>query len=351
MASPIRAVDYVFQPERFPPRPVCVAFGDEPFLRRRALLTLREAVLGKEGGDFSLSTFEGQAAEYRDVLQELSTVAMFGPGKRLVVVEAADEFVRRHREPLEQYVQRPAPGGVLALELRSFPANTRLYKAVAAGGLAVACNCPRGAELVRWLLTWAKRVHGVRLAEDAAGVLVEMVGPQLGLLDQEVAKLALSPGSQEKISPQMVARSVGSWRAKTTWEMLDAALSGEVEEAMTQLDRLLASGESPIGLLAQISAPLRRLAAAARLVLQSAAGQRISLRSALQRAGVRSFALEKAERQLRHLGHRRAGRLDQWLLQADLDLKGASALPPRLILERLIVRLAAPRELAADRGA
>jgi hypothetical protein len=32
------------------------------------------------------------------------------------------------------------------------------------------------------------------------------------------------------------------------------------------------------------------------------------------------------------------------LLEADLDLKGASAMPPRLILERLIVRLAAPKE-------
>jgi hypothetical protein len=29
------------------------------------------------------------------------------------------------------------------------------------------------------------------------------------------------------------------------------------------------------------------------------------------------------------------------LLQADLDLKGASSVPPRLILERLLVRLAA----------
>jgi hypothetical protein len=29
-------------------------------------------------------------------------------------------------------------------------------------------------------------------------------------------------------------------------------------------------------------------------------------------------------------------------LEADLDLKGESAMPPRLILERLIVRLAAP---------
>ena len=87
------------------------------------------------------------------------------------------------------------------------------------------------------------------------------------------------------------------------------------------------------------------MAAATRLILQSeAAGRRTALRPALEQAGVRSFVLHKAEKQLRHLGRQRGEQLYRWLFQADLDLKGASALPPRLILERLIIRLAAPRE-------
>ena len=86
----------------------------------------------------------------------------------------------------------------------------------------------------------------------------------------------------------MVARSVGGWRAKTTWEMLDAALDGNVREALLQVDRLLASAEQPIGLLGQISASLRRFAAATRLVLQAeAAGRRIALRDALEQAGIK----------------------------------------------------------------
>ena len=141
----------------------------------------------------------------------------------------------------------------------------------------------------------------------------------------------------------MVSRMVGGWRAKTTWEMLDAALDGQTAAAMLQLDRLLASGENPVGLLAQISASLRRLAAATRLILQAeAAGRRIALRPALEQAGIRAFALQKAERQLRRLGRQRGGQLYRWLLEADLDLKGDSAIPPRHILERLVLRLAAP---------
>jgi DNA polymerase-3 subunit delta len=79
------------------------------------------------------------------------------------------------------------------------------------------------------------------------------------------------------------------------------------------------------------------------LILQAeAAGRRIGVGPALQQAGIKSFFLKKAESQLRRLGRQRGSQLYRWLLEADLDLKGDSQLPPRLILERLIVRLAAP---------
>ncbi len=115
-----------------------------------------------------------------------------------------------------------------------------------------------------------------------------MVGPELGLLDQELAKLALMAGNDKKITPEMIQKMGGGWRAKTTWDMLDLALDGNVTEAMRQIDRLLAADEAPIGLLAQISASLRRLAAATRLILQAeAAGRRIGVGPALQQAGVK----------------------------------------------------------------
>jgi DNA polymerase-3 subunit delta len=343
MAKALHAIDYLAAPEKYPARPVCVAFGEDAFLKRHVLQKLRQEVLGGGDADFSLSAFEGRKALLSEVLDELATVAMFGGGKRLVVITEADDFVTRYRGELEDYVAKPRSSGLLVLEVKTWPANTRLYKAVAAKGLPVDCNTPPAARLTRWLGSWATRVHGVQLSAAAADLLVEMVGPELGLLDQEIAKLALTAGAGGKVTPQMISQNVGSWRAKTTWVMLDAVLDGKVRDALVQLDRLLLAGENPVGLLAQISASLRRLAAATRLILQAEqAGRRLSLRNALEQAGVKSFVLAKAERQLRQLGRHRGAQLYDWLLQADLDLKGASALPPRLVLERLIVRLAAP---------
>jgi DNA polymerase-3 subunit delta len=342
MAKALHAIDYLAAPDQYPPQPVCVVFGDEAFLRRQVLLKLREAVLAGEEADFSLTTFDGREALLRDVLEELATVAMFGGGRRLVIVEDADEFVTHYRGELEDYVARPSRSGVLVLEVNTWPATTRLYKAVAATGLGVDCSTPPGARLDRWLGDWAKQAHQVQLSPTAAEQLVEMIGPELGLIDQELAKLALMAGKDRKITPEMVSRYVGGWRAKTTWEMLDAALDGKVQEAMRELDRLLAAGEQPIGLLGQISASLRRFAAATRLVLQAeAAGRSVRLGQALEQAGVKGFFVQKSERELRRIGRQRGSQLYRWLLEADLDLKGDSPMPPRLILEQLVVRIAA----------
>ena len=245
--------------------------------------------VGGRGGRFLAHHVRRPQRGCRDVLAEVATMAMFG-GQRLVVVEEADELVSRYRAELEDYVARPCASGILTLEMttgKAWSSGTRLYKAVAADGLAIDCNVPAAAQLARWLGGWARQTHRVELSPAAAEMLIESIGPELGLIDQELAKLALAAGIDGKITPEMVRRMVGTWRTKTTWDMLDAALDGNVGQAIEQLDRLLASGENPVGLLAQISASLRRFGAATRLVLQAeAGGRRIALRQALEEAGI-----------------------------------------------------------------
>jgi DNA polymerase III subunit delta len=341
MAKALHAIDFLAAAAKYPPKAVCVAFGDEAFLKGHVLSRIRDAVLTGDDSDFSLSVFEGPKANLAEVLDRLATLVMFGDGQRLVIVEDADKFVTRYRGELEDYVSQPAAGGILVLALKSWPANTRLYKAVAASGLAIACSAPTPAKLARWLVSWSKQAHRVELQNSAAEQLIEMLGPELGLLDQEISRLALTTAAGGKITAATVKKTVGSWRAKTTWDMLDAALEGKARDAMLQLDRLLLAGENPIAVLAQISATLRRFAAATRLVLQAEqAGRRVGLRATLEQAGFKPFVLKKAEQQLRQLGRQRGQRLYGWILEADLDLKGNSSVQPRLILERLVLRLA-----------
>jgi DNA polymerase-3 subunit delta len=346
MAQTVDALEYLAHPEKHPAPAVCVLFGDEPFLQRQALAKLRQQVVPSEDGEFSVAVLAGDEIELREVFDELSTGSLFGGGQRLVIVEEADDFVSRHRAALEQYVARPKRSAVLVLLVKTWPGTTRLAKAVVETGLPIECKCPPPARLAKWLVAWAKQQHQARLEPGAAEVLIEHVEPDLGLLDQELAKLASLAGTAGPITAELVDQAVGGWRAKTAWDLLDAALNGQTSEALIQLDRLLLSGEVPIALMGQVGASLRRMAAAVRLLEQAElTGRRSSLRQALEQAGVKPFVLAKAESQLRRLGRVRAGQLYHWLLEADLALKGTSSSPgrARLLLEEFVVRLSAPQ--------
>jgi DNA polymerase-3 subunit delta len=185
----------------------------------------------------------------------------------------------------------------------------------------------------------------VELPKPAAVALLELIGPEFGLLDQEISRLALYAGPSHKITTKLVRELGGGWRAKTAWDMIDAALSGRGAEAIHQLDRLLQSGEYPQALFGSIAWSLRRFAAATR-VYQRAERQRrrIRLSDALGQAGFFTWqkqALKTAEQQLKQLGRHRAGEFHQWLLETDLALKGSHSSPElsRLALERLLLRL------------
>lgn len=345
MAKALDALAYLSMkvPDDVPP--VCVVFGEEPFLRQLVKSRLRGDVLGDDDGEFSLTVFDGTAVAMRDVRDELATIALFGGGRRLVIVEDADDFVSQYRRELEDYCDAPLATGVLLLDVRTFPKNTRLFKIVDKNGLAVECACPPEARLGKWLIGWTRTRHDAAIEPAAASLLIEITGPELGLIDQELSKLVAYAGAGKPVTASMVEDLVGGWRTKTAWNMLDAALDGNSAEALLQLDRLLTAGENPIGLLAQISASLRRFAAAARVVERAAGSRRrVSLRDALQTTGVRPFVLGRAEGQLRRLGSKRAGEIYRRLLDADLALKGESSQPARarIVLEQLIIRLSGP---------
>jgi DNA polymerase III delta subunit len=88
---------------------------------------------------------------------------------------------------------------------------------------------------------------------------------------------------------------------------------------------------------------LRRLVQAARLTEQGH-----SVLAAIDLAGFPPFARQQAQEHLRHVGSPRINELLTWLVDVDLGLKGGSQLPPAVLMEILVVRLARNAELTSD---
>lgn len=331
----MRAFAWLRDTSSLPLKAAYVIYGDDAYLRREAAREVVSLALGDQADEMAVSRFEGKASSLADVLDELRTLSFFAR-RRVVIVEEADAFITKYRAELETYVQSPASNGVLVLQVKSFPSNTRLAKLVDAGGLALDCGNPGEKDLVPWLIQLAKEKHAVEVDSAAARLLVELVGAEVGILAAEIEKLAVYVASTGRIQQEDVSRMVEAGRIETVWKVLDAATVGQAAAATRQLDELLAAGEPPVRMLAAMASSLIKLHHAGRLRVA-----RLSLEEACRTAGV--FAPGQARRQHAHLGPARVDQLPDMLLKADLDLKGNSVLDPRVILEQFLIALALPR--------
>lgn len=316
--------------------PLYVLPGDEAFLKRRVLRVLRDLALGEDADESALSTHAGDKATFAAVWDELESLPFFGP-RRLVVVENGDPFVTRFRTALEKKFEsgRLPATGVLVLDVKAWPSNTRLAKMVA-DARTIVCKSPAAYKLPQWACAWAASQYQKQMPPAAGQLLLDLVGPDMGLLDQELLKVAIYVGDRPGISEEDIDRLVGNSRAENTWKIFDLLGQGKTADALRLLQRLLEQGEEPMRILGAFGLQLRKLGQAARLVTV----QRMSMNAALAQVGIPPFGLASAEQQLRKLGRRRGLRLYSLLLELNLDLRGNSPLSEAILLERFLLRLA-----------
>jgi DNA polymerase-3 subunit delta len=325
---------FIERATKLSPQPIYVLYGDEDFLKRHAQSAIRRIVFGPEDDAFGLSVYAGDEAKFAEIRGELETLPFIG-SHRLVLVESADKFVTEARTSLEKYFGQPSRTGTLVLSVKSWPANTKLSKMLA-DEATIVCKSMKSYQLPAWCAKWMAAQYGKRLPADVAGLLVEVVGSEMGVLDQEMAKLAIYVGSAKQIEAKDVDAIVASGRLDNMWKIFDAIGAGRSGAALAILDRLLDQGEEPLRLVGAFGSQLRRLAQIASL---QRAGQ--PLARAMVQTGVQHWAQEGHEKLLRQLGER-ANRLFDWLLELDMGLKGGKQLPPRTLLERLVIQLARP---------
>ena len=219
-------------------KPVYALVGDDSFLQLQELARIAAAV----GQAAQRNDYDGESAQLADVLDELRCYSMFGGGcAKLVVVRNADAFVTKFREQLEEYVAAPSDSGTLVLRLASLPANQRIYKLIAKSGEIVPCEPPK--DLARWAADRAKSAHKVQLSVDAARVLADLIGDDLGRLDTEIAKLAIQ-SDDGKVTVDTVAENVAFTREREMWDLTNAVAAGNTTEALRRWRQLIQSDPS-----------------------------------------------------------------------------------------------------------
>ena len=202
-------------------------------------------------------------------------------------------------------------------------------------GLDIECSPLSGAELVRWLAEAARTEHGKTLPREAAALMRELAGEDLGLLEQELAKLAAFVGDR--------ADDRSGRRADARRRLADGDDVGHRRRAAPRAGRAKLSicwttcsmrASRRTRLSAGLTFVFRRLAQSVERVREGA-----SLDAAVREAGVFPREAGESAAYLKRLGRNEALRLYSRLLWADVNLKGGLTIAERQILETLVVNL------------
>jgi DNA polymerase-3 subunit delta len=247
------------------------AQGDTPLLVARAVAAAEAWGLARCG----LPAFNHTRAcagdeRARDAVHAARTVPMMS-GLRVVTLLDIEQGAEPLMEDLLGYLEDPSPATLLIVAGGAFGKprkgekawGQRLANAFKKAGYVERCDSA-GVDRVRFAIAHAADL-GARLAAREAGLLVELVGQDLGRIACEVEKLAVYAGGRD-ITADDLRDACSALAEEQVWELTAGLSRRDRALALRALHRLLGDANEPHYLLAMVAMQLRKVLQATQLV-------------------------------------------------------------------------------------
>lgn len=220
----------------------------------------------------STSEMDGNTATMGDVTNAIGSVGFFSAGRVVIVhnfiAKMSKTGGRGKNAPdwSALFTAVPEPSTLILADptIAGIPAGVR--KALPADAVTFEGDPPRGPQLLAWIRKGTESL-GATIDDHAARHLAERLYPQtwqrkannpafdrppdLEMLRGEVTKLATA-ADDAPITVELIDELVARGDDDRIFGFIDAVIRGDTAGATTELDRLLAAGEDPHKVLAQL---------------------------------------------------------------------------------------------------
>jgi len=199
-------------------KPVYLLMGDEPYYPELICEEIVKNCVDESLADFNQTILYGADVNGQTVADEARRFPMMGD-RVLVVVKDAQSL--KGLDELAQYLTAPLDSTVLVLLFRKASADKRkaFYKAAQKVGVMLESPAVRDYELPGWISRYYAS-RGLQIAPDAAALMAESVGAELGTIVVETDKLVKNlPEGCVKVTVQDVEKNIGVSRQFSIFEL------------------------------------------------------------------------------------------------------------------------------------
>ncbi|HEY4010206.1 MAG TPA: DNA polymerase III subunit delta [Acidobacteriaceae bacterium] len=350
------------------PRPGYVLLGDDAFLLQRARRGILSALVPADLRDFCLHDLDLTDTSIFEALDLAQTPSLMAPFQVLFIRNIKTLYGRGQKKEefaaIDDYFRRPNPQALLIFiadhirlpqDLRTMDMTDKERAEKIRETLGDVCGIVElqrvsDDDAIAWAIREAESQH-IRLTDDAARELVDALGAEMLTLASELSKLILYAQSQNSQTIELadVETMVSSAKQRSLYELTDAISLKDAPRALALLQGLLNSSESgedaAIGHIFTLAKTFRQM-----LVLneKQVRDQRAIWQVLWPGFRVAPFAADALIAQARRYRDRtELTRGIELIARADAELRSSPA-DKRLVLERLVLRLASRQPAVAD---
>jgi len=199
-------------------KPVYLLMGEEPYYVDMVCDAIIGHCIEESERDFNQIICYGADVDADAVITAARRYPMFAE-RQLVVVKEAQ--MMKSLEDLSLYCQKPLESTVLVIAMHGTGADKRksLYKTVSKTGVVVDSQALRDYEVTQWIPMFYQS-KGLKIAPDAAALLAEHAGSDLGKIALETEKMLKNlPAGTSEISVSDIERNIGISRQYSVFEL------------------------------------------------------------------------------------------------------------------------------------
>lgn len=324
--------------------PVYFFYGAETFLIDETVHWIRKQLMPEEDEFGNEVWLDLEETSIQELVQEAETPPFFGE-RRLIIGKNAYFLTSAKRKSsidhqvqvLVDYLGEPFTSNIVILIAPSDKLDKRkkIVKQLQKQARTIQFEPLQGNELSQWV---QKRCHQleVKITSEAVGELIQLVGNDLRLLQQECVKLATFVGQQGTINPNHVAELVPRTLEQDVFKLTDRIARRQMEEAFSIWYDLLYQKEEPIRILALITRQFRLM-----LQVKVLSQQGYPEKEIASQLKVHPYPVKLALKQVTHFSEKMLRSLLAQALQADQDIK-SGRVDKILAVERLLLHMNIP---------
>jgi DNA polymerase-3 subunit delta len=327
-----------------------ILHGEDELARSEALQKLQARLGPPEMAALNTTVFEGASITLAELRNACDTVP-FMAERRLVVVHgllgylASTKGQKRddHQSWKAQYLtglgdylaQLPETTRLVFVESRQLPtthpimrrANADTYSYVRAFGL------PK--DLVQWVRKRAGEKGG-EFSQNAAAALVQAVGQNQLMLDQEIEKLLAFANYERAVERADVTGLVPYAQEAVIFDAVDALGQRDGTRAAHLIHNLLDHGNAPLYLFAMIVRQFRLL-----IQIKELSRKQLDVQGIAKTINLHPYPTGKLHTQARNFSIEQLEHIHHWLLDIDVQIK-TGQIDDVVALDLLIAGLATP---------